>query len=867
MAVFSPCPRAQATRRFVPSQAPFIEGKKSLKQNIPYAGKTHTVRHRPKLAAPMPYSDSLIRRRANLATLLLDFDKHARDVAIVASRGVRQRRVTYAQLATLTRRFAAELAQRSIAKGDRVLIWGDNGPEWVATFFGCVLRGVVPVPVDFAGTLDFVARVEREVGPKCLLGDAAKLSLLRSAAPHIAFEDFDSALTSQQANAIDDLTLDDTLQIIFTSGTTGDPKGIVHTHRNVLASLAPIEQEMQKYLKYEKPFHPIRIMHTLPLSHVFGQFMGLWIPPLFAAELHYEQRLVASELAEHIRRERISVLAAVPRVLDLMQTYALESFPDLANRVEKAIHLKAWQRWWEFRDVHRFFGMKFWAFVCGGAALSTVGEQFWSRLGFVVIQGYGMTETTALVSLNHPFHAAQGTIGQVLPGREVRLSEEGEVLVRGETISNTTWQHGQMQRQESEWLATGDLASFDAEGNLHFKGRKKDVIVTSSGLNIYPEDLEAALARQRGVKAVAVVETDAGQGPEARAVLVMHRDAPATAAVEAANRELAEFQQIRRWSVWPEPDFPRTSTGKILKREVAQRLASRDLASPQPEELNLDSLGRVQLQARLEQQYGIALDDVALQNVTTQEDVHRLISQSVTPPKSPTAQHSYWRWPWNPLMQGVRSVFLELVAMPLVRFLAKPRLVSRVTHWPDSPALIVCNHLTSYDAPFILDALPGKIRRRTAVAMAGEMLLDYRQGRNQGNRFLNALSPAAYWLITALFNVFPLPQYSGFRRSFQHAGDAIDHGYSVIVFPEGRRSDDGKALPFKAGAGLLWKSLGTEAIPVRIDGLGELKVSGGRWFRTGGITVSVGEPLHLDATLSPEDLTEQLRHAVFDTLH
>jgi len=803
----------------------------------------------------------LVPPRPNLATLVADFEKHSRDLAIIAPRGVRQHRVTYGELAALSRRFASELARRSIVKGDRLIIWGESSPEWVAAFFGCLLHGVVPVPVDFACTLDFIQRVTREVSPKYIVGDSAKLGLLTTSAPRLAFEDFAATLPNQQSTVIDNLNPDDNLQIIFTSGTTGDPKGIVHTHRNVLASLAPIEQEMQKYLKYERPFHPIRILHTLPLSHVFGQFMGLWTPPLLAAELHYESRLVASELAEHIRRNRISVVAAVPRVLDLMQTFALERFPNLAERVEKSASLKAWQRWWKFRDVHSFFGFKFWAFVCGGAALSTVGEQFWSRLGFVVIQGYGMTETTALVSLNHPFRAAEGTIGQVLPGREVRLSDEGEVLVRGETISNTTWQHGQMQHQESEWLATGDLASIDADGNLHFRGRKKDVIVTSSGLNIYPEDLEAALTRQSGVKAVAVVESDAGHGPEAHAFLIMQHDAPpAGKAVESANRELAEFQQIRRWRVWPEPDFPRTSTGKILKREVVRRLASEE--APNSADLNLDSLGRVQLQAQLEQQYGIALDDTALQSVNTQEDVRRLIEQSSIAPKSPVSQHSYWHWPWNPVMQFIRATFLELIALPLTRGLAKPKIIRRVSHWPTSPALLVCNHLTSYDAPFILYALPFHIRHRVAIAMAAEMLLDYRKGRNQGSTLLNFLSPFAYWLITALFNVFPLPQYSGFRRSFQHAGEAIDHGYNVLVFPEGHRSDDGRPQPFKSGTGLLWKSLGTDAIPVCIHGLGELKVSGERWVRSGKITVSVGEPLHLDPSRSPEELTEQLRQAV-----
>ena len=323
------------------------------------------------------------------------------------------------------------------------------------------------------------------------------------------------------AGANEDLHESDALQIVFTSGTTGEPKGIVHTHNNVLASLRPIETEAQKYLKYEWLVHPIRILHTLPLSHVFGQFLGLWIPPVLRTEVHYESRLVAADLVERIHTERISVLAAVPRVLDLLQHYLLDRFPDLFTRIEHARKMKAWQRWWYFRDVHRLFGLKFWAFVCGGASLTSAGEQFWNALGFVVIQGYGMTETTALVSLNHPFRAAQGTIGQVLPGREVRLSNEGEVLVRGDTISNATWQAGQLRRQDSEWLATGDLADFDEHGNLRFRGRKKDVIVTSAGLNIYPEDLEAALNRQAGVKACTVVETSTEYGPEPLATVAI----------------------------------------------------------------------------------------------------------------------------------------------------------------------------------------------------------------------------------------------------------------------------------------------------------------------------------------------------------
>ncbi len=807
--------------------------------------------------------------RRSLASLLHDFDHHQSQLAVVTPNGIRQTPTTYRQLASLARRTAAEWERRGIEKGDRVLLWGENSAEWIAAFFGCVMRGVLPVPLDSAGSADFAKRVLEEVSPRLVLTDRAKLLDHPFDIPAIPFEELENAISPREGTILENLTPDDPLQIIFTSGTTGDPKGVVHTHGNVLASLTPIEREMQNYLKYERPFHPIRFLHTLPLSHVFGQFMGLWIPPLLAAEVHFQSRLVATELVEQIRLDRISVLASVPRVLDLLQNYLLQNEPDLATRIEAAQHWSVWQRWWHFRQVHRLFGLKFWAFICGGASLSPVGEQFWNALGFAVVQGYGMTETTALVSLNHPFHPAQGTIGQVLPGREVRLSEQGEVLVRGATISNATWQNGALQQQTEAWLPTGDLADFDPAGNLRFRGRMKDVIVTSSGLNIHPQDLEAALLNQPGVSAATVIETTGTAGPEPLAVLVVAPAADPATTIAGANRGLADFQQIRRWLLWPEPDLPRTSTGKILRREVARRIASGELddntqSQLAPGALNLDSLGRVQLQAHLEQQYGVSLPDQALQEVKTGQDLQSLLRQAEPKKQSPKReQHIYPRWTWRASQQAIRTVFLELIAMPLVRFLAKPRVRRQPRALPSPPLLIVCNHITTYDAAFVLFALPKHLRHRVAIAMSGEMLLDLRKGRNQGHWFLNLLAPAAYFLITLLFNVFPLPQRSGFRRSFRHAGRAMDRGYSVLVFPEGRRSDDATPQPFKSGAGLLWKESGAAALPVYISGLGELKSQSGNWFRSGTIEVSVGDILIADPQEPPDQLTDRLQAAVF----
>lgn len=784
--------------------------------------------------------------RLHLASLVDDFHRNGDQIAIVSRHGLRKDVTSYKDLAYLCGRFAALLDSRGIVKGDRVLIWGENGAPWIGAFFGCILRGVLPVPIDVAGSETFAHRVAQEVDPKLVTGSREQMKSFDG----FVFEDF-SSLPTNTSGVIDGLSEADPVQIVFTSGTTGDPKGVVHTHGNILASLRPIEQEMQKYLKYERIFHPLRFLHTLPLSHVFGQFMGIWIPPLLAAEVHFETRFVPSDLIKTIHDERISVLVAVPRVLEILQTH-------LNINIDKAKGFPAWRRWWHFRGIHRMFGFKFWALICGGATLPENLERFWNTLGFVVIQGYGMTETAALVSLNHPFHASQGTIGKVLPGREIRLADDGEILVRGDTVSKSSWQGGRMQTQESEWLATGDLAFLDASGNLKFKGRKKEVIVTAAGLNIYPDDLEAALLRQPLIKAAAVVESEG----EPVAALILRHPGDTAGAVRAANEGLAGYQQIRRWMIWPDPDFPRTSSGKILRREVAAGTAPRLLTDilkqikgkvSDSEDLNLDSLGRVELQSAIESQLGVELDDAAYQQVQTLGELRGLLSGTA---KAETHDENiYPTWPWTRLQSAIRILFIELVMRPFVAVLGNPRVYRNQA--PSKPVLIVSNHVTVYDVPLILYALPGTMRRHVAVAMAGEMMLNFRKAKGLGNWFLNVCGPPAYFLITALFNVFPLPQFGNFRKSFQHAGRAMDLGFHVLVFPEGRRTPDGVMHTFQKGAGMLWEELQCDALPVCLGGM-----STGKWFRSEALSIHVGRPIPFNPELDPAEATRVLEEAV-----
>ena len=895
--------------------------------------------------------------REHLATLLDDFRRFDRGIAVVHYRGVRRRVTTYGEIARLAGRFAALLAQRGIGPGDRVVLWAENGAEWVAAFYGCMLRGVLAVPLDAYGSADFAARVTADVRPKLAVGDAVLVGRLapagvrdqgsgvghdRAEVPTLAFELWESVLPAEEAGPVAGLSRDTPLQILFTSGTTGDPKGIVHTHGNVLASVGPIEDGARPYMRYEKFVHPLRFLHTLPLSHVFGQTMGLWVPAIFAAEVHFESRLVAPRLMETIKRERISVLAAVPRVIGLLKAHLGASRPGLAERVAASKGISAWMRWWRFRDVHWAFGLKFWALVSGGGALAAGLEQFWNALGFVVVQGYGMTETTALITLNHPFHVAQGSIGKPLPGREVKLGPDGEVLVRGPMISNSTWSGGELRTREDDWLATGDLAEKQSTGDLKFLGRKSETIVTAAGVNVHPEDLEAALEEQPGITACAVVAMETPNGPEPCAVLAIRgAEEQGAKAVEEANTRLADFQRVRRWVLWPEPDLPRTSTGKVKRKAVeawlagVQAAAAGDVGSAKAsfsadgdwlltliasisgetphgvgdelrlsEDLHLDSLGRVQLAAALEERLGVPPPEGAVDQAQTLGELRRVVggeehggqgsgnrgqgsgvrsqaaetgdqgsgasgNRSGAAEEVGKEKYLYPRWPWWKPVEWLRMAFVEVVAQPLVRLLAKPRVVGGIGLRGAEPMLIICNHVTAYDGPLVEYALPGPMRRRMAVAMSGEMLEDFRHFRNPergpGQRSFMLFGPAAYWLVTALFNVFPLPRRRDFQRSFAHAGEALDRGFNVLVFPEGTRSVGGELAPFRPGIGLLTKQAMTAVLPVAIKGLGELKTGNRGWFRSGTIEVRVGESVLFAPDESEAAITQRL-HAEVERL-
>lgn len=839
--------------------------------------------------------------RANILSFLDDYSRRGDEIVFAHRRGLRVVRWSYARVAEVARRFARKLEELGVKRGDRVLLSAENGPEWVAAFFGCALRGAVLVPLDSDSPPDFLARVREQTRPVLLVHDGqehpntADLPALNLARLEESVGHYDGG-----AYQAEELSADDLLEIIYTSGTTSAPKGVVLTHGNLLASIAPLEREIQKYLKWERLVHPLRFLNSLPLSHVFGQLMSIFVPQLLGGRVFFQHSLTPSEIIETSKRERINVLVTIPRVLELLRDRVFVELEREGKGGEFERSLKRAEGWsvagrlWGFRSLHKKFGWRFWAFISGGATLSEETEEFWQRTGFAVIQGYGMTETASLISVNHPFKKSRGSIGRTLAGQEVRLDSAGEIMVRGANVSPGYWAADADNHLKTEegWLRTGDLGVMDEEGNLYFKGRKKDVIVTGAGLNIYPEDLEAALNAQPEVRESVVISFESEHGPEPLAVLIM-RDEESTAdeAVACANRQLARHQQIRRHLLWPEMDFPRTATQKIIKRKVAERVRASLSASPGPEQpsavaevinrigagnqarevvstsglerdLNLDSLGRVELLSALEERYQVELDEAAFTNATTVGEVERMVKAGGLS-EAPAAPYPYPEWARRFPVTWLRRLALYLLILPLTFLLGRVRVLGRENlEGLRGPLLFVSNHISMVDHALIIEALPGRFRRHLAIAMEGEVLRDWVHPEARVSGFTRLRWLAQYALVVAFFNVFPLPKKSGFRRSFAYAGEMMDRGQSILVFPEGTRSEDGSFNPFMKGTGLLAAQLGAPVVPVRIDGLAELKRERRHFARPGRVSIIFGEAMRFSQDADPAQITRELERRV-----
>jgi long-chain acyl-CoA synthetase len=541
-------------------------------------------------------------------------------------------------------------------------------------------------------------------------------------------------------------------------------------------------------------------------------------------------------------------------------------------------------------------------------------EAFWRKLGFLVVQGYGLTETAPVVTLNHPFRASRGTVGRPLEGVDVKIAADGEILVRGDNVTSGYYRApGQDDRAAAEqgaafeggWFHTGDIGELDAAGRLLIKGRKKEMIVTPQGLNVFPEDVERALVAQPGVRDAAVVGVRVEGEERVHGVLVVTPGADVPAIVRAANALLEDHQRVWSTSIWPGESLPRTEGTQKLKRRDIQRWAAgepsgRPAATPAGatveevvarfaagrdigpsttlDELGLSSLDRVELIMALEEAFQTTLEEGALEGNKTIEEI-RTLARTEPASSSKVDVHSSKEKPgdsgtepivfpsWNrwSISWLLRRISLPTWILPLQRIFVKMTVTGRehldALATAGGPVVFAANHQSHMDVPVMMLAMPARWRYRAAPAMAKEFFKPH---------FFPAGFPARkvfwnrvwYYLACMFFNAFPLPQReAGTRQALRYMGEVLNDGYSIIIFPEGVRREEGEIAQFRGGIGMIGARLGVPVVPVRVEGLDKVLHPRMRWPKRGPVRVAFGAPM----TLAGEDyqaLARQVEDAV-----
>lgn len=723
--------------------------------------------------------------------------------------GFRVEAFTYAETASKARSLASFLLNSGIASGEKIIIYTENRPEWLFVLWGAILAGVVVVPIDYRSSPDFVERIKKIVNAKWVYtGGALPESGSEKHRPGGLFH------------------ADTIAEIIFTSGATAEPKGVVITHRNVLANIVPVEREVHKYRKYGKPFFPIRFLNLLPLSHMFGQAMATHIPPMLPGVVVFMRGYNPAEIIHQIHSRRISVLVSVPKILEILREYVVRRFPELEHLPDSRSHWLL--RWWKYRRVHRLFGWKFWSFIVGAAPLAPDLESFWSKLGFLVIQGYGLTETAPIVTLNHPFHARQGSVGVPIAGVEVKIAPDGEILVRGPNVTTGYYNAPSETARafEDGWFHTGDVGELDTEGRLSIRGRKKEMIVTPEGLNVFPDDVERILNQVPGVRDSAVIGTD-----RVHAVLILEPGTDKDDVVRRANEQLADYQRIRTASIWPYDQFPRTEgTGKLKRHEIAK-------GTPPP-------------------QHGTKVDlSVPLDQLTSLERVERMVALNIDEaemtgapgiPIPAAADFEFPTWNRSWWARAMRRVALPYWLLPLTRIFAwvHRRGVENLKG-VEPPVILASNHQSFLDVPSILAALPARFRYRAAPAMRKEFFDAHFHPERHSirERFTNSLN---YYLSALFFSAFPIPQReSGALETLRYMGDISSQGWCILIFPEGEMTDAGEISTFQPGVGMIASKLQLPVVPIRIRGLDKVLHRTWNFARPGRVEILFGQPLHL----------------------
>jgi long-chain acyl-CoA synthetase len=821
----------------------------------------------------------------SLPDFLEDICSRYRDkTALYMRRGHRIVNMTYNDLLEFSLRTAAYLLNKKMAKGDRVIIIAPNMPEWAGVFFGCMNAGLVVVPLDTSSSPDFRRMAVQKTRPAYLFCSRINISGVRELdVPFDCIEELLNKIAAAPVQALVKPGRNDLAEIVFTSGTTGEPKGVMLTHGNLVSDVSAVSQVVP--LKAGA-----KTISLLPLSHVLEQTAGLFAFLKFGGTVIYPANHRPATILKLMHDQKVTNMIVFAQVFQLFR----DRLHRAAEKGHKLILLHVMMRIASvmptsikrlmFRSLHRQVGGRLQFVICGGSYLDPQLIWKYECMGIPVLLGYGLTEASPIVSVNSLKDRRLDSAGKALPGVEIKIAPDGELLLQGPNITPGFWEDPQATTAafEEGYYRSGDLGEIDGEGHLYLKGIKKDMISTNGGLNVNAQDIEKAFASSPDVRDICVVGVPTPEGKKKpHAVLILNCPPEfASEVVQNVNLGLPEYQRVEDFTVWPLNNFPVTHTLKIKKNVVVDYLtgkiklggletsrkkadenspglyriiASLNRMSPadfRPQmslgkDLQLDSLGRVELLSAIESELDISLDEAQVAASTTLSDLQVLLSK-----KSAAARNAeYPRWPLKKGAVISRHLLHSLGMVPAVKLFTRLSVRGKENlAGIKGPFLLAANHQSHIDTLALFAALPSSIRRKTTSAAGA----DYWFGQGLFREFIAQF----------VFNAFAFSRTDAILSSLNHCANLVEQGWNIVLYPEGTRAQNGEIAPFKSGIGFMALEFGIPVIPVYISGTFDMMPKGKTLPKPGKAAICIGKPVSLARGISYSEATGSVRDAI-----
>ncbi len=833
-------------------------------------------------------------------------DRHEHTVALQEVTDEGLTRHTYRYVRDATHFVAERLRDAGLARGDRVILGGRNQPGWGIAYFGILRAGGVAVPVDPALEPSQLVNIVRSSAARIALWDAGveekSGEAVRAAFPAVTVLDLVGTTSPSDGEARLARVrfagvrpeLDDVASILYTSGTTGDPKGVMLMHRNftgLLASLAPIF-----------PLRPSdHVLSVLPLHHTFEFTCGLLLPLMLGARIIYIRELSADGLREGLALGGITAMAGVPALWQMLERrimnevrekgpFAMRAFDtalELNRLIGKRTGFNAGRLF--FGTVHDKLGGNMRHMISGGAALPKDTAKLFQGLGLPLSEGYGLTEAAPVLTVSKAdMRAPVGQVGKAVPGVEIRIDSPdadgvGEVLARGPNVMKGYEGNPEATAavlDSAGWLHTGDLGKLDKRGRLQIVGRSKEVIVGPSGENVYPDDVETILSDVRGIKELSVVGLPDPAGGEKVGLLAVpdtgaadepasERSARRERAMKALREAFERLPRVARPSVvhFVDADLPRTATRKVKRSEVRrllERLAAATASTSNGEaggsevrailanltgralkdilpssnlrgDLGVDSLLSVELASALESSVGSPIDGRELSRCETVSDLEAVVRRGaraaaiqIEDVQSDGRDDEPIRVP-EPVAEATKRA-LTAVQMGFYDRVMRPTVYGRAYIPHNRNTIVASNHTSHLDMGFVKYALGAYGTDMVSLAASDYFF--------EGNKWRRAY-------FENFTNLAAFDRKGGLKQALRMAGEHIERGNTVLIFPEGTRSPDGSIQEFKPAIGHLALAHGVDILPVYLGGTHQAMKKGSKIPTRRDIEARIGLPLEV----------------------